>query len=413
MLNFGPFKRINAFQGLMIDAAVWRDAHDYHREQLRLHHRALHGFGVVQGLDVGVVGTDNTLFVQAGVALDQLGNYIVVPQPIARRLETTVSGLLYVVLRFVDEPEPPDNGSAQSARVVEGFTLTVETQPPSGAYVELARFQHEPAAGPIRAAADPDKPGPNELDVRGRQIASVTGGIISNGVAPVQQQPTVVETIQPLTTAGSPMVTPQPGRTPTKPLVELGIATHRAKGWDIHSRGVRNLGREIEWAAGFPTQVHESISPAEAERVDLLYIAGHGRLTLNESEVAGILRLLERGGVVVGDGCAHGPNGDNGALEFALAFNALSTRLGRQTLELVGRNHPLLEARHLFAEAPTGARNSSRVLEAAGMLYCDADYGCAWQGGSPDQALTRMEIRDALEFGVNMALYRRGQSDAH
>ena len=32
------FRRVNPFQGLMIDAGVWLDAHEYHRNQMRLHH---------------------------------------------------------------------------------------------------------------------------------------------------------------------------------------------------------------------------------------------------------------------------------------------------------------------------------------------------------------------------------------
>jgi len=31
------FRRINPYPGLMIDAAAWRDAHEYHRDQVRLH----------------------------------------------------------------------------------------------------------------------------------------------------------------------------------------------------------------------------------------------------------------------------------------------------------------------------------------------------------------------------------------
>ena len=104
--------------------------------------------------------------------------------------------------------------------------------------------------------------------------------------------------------------------------------------------------------------------------------------------------------------CAAGPNGDGGAREFALSFVDLADRLGRQ-LGDVQRGHGLMRARHVFAILPTGARERARVLESNGVIYSDADYGCAWQGGTTDRPLVRGAIRDALEFGVNIAAFRR------
>jgi len=81
--------------------------------------------------------------------------------------------------------------------------------------------------------------------------------------------------------------------------------------------------------------------------------------------------------------------------------------LGRR-LTRVERTHKLFEARHVFGDPPAGAR-PARVLEADGVIYSDADYGCAWQGGVPQQPLPRSAIRDAFEFGVNMAVYHRAR----
>ena len=111
--------------------------------------------------------------------------------------------------------------------------------------------------------------------------------------------------------------------------------------------------------------------------------------------------------MLLGEGCRGGPNGETGAREFALSFVSLATRLGR-TLTRVDRGHALMTAGHVFGEPPTGSRANARVLEAGGMVYSDADYGCAWQGGATDHPLPRATIRDALEFGVNLAIFRRG-----
>jgi hypothetical protein len=46
------FKRVNPFEGLVVDADTWRDAHTYHRDQQRLHVLAYHQIGIVSGLEV-------------------------------------------------------------------------------------------------------------------------------------------------------------------------------------------------------------------------------------------------------------------------------------------------------------------------------------------------------------------------
>src|SRR6266536_641977 len=119
--------------------------------------------------------------------------------------------------------------------------------------------------------------------------------------------------------------------------------------------------------------------------------------------------MLGRGGLLFAEACAAGAEGEGGAREFALSFVELADRLGRQLAD-VQRGHALLSTRHVFAMLPAGSRERVRVLEANGIVYSDADYGCVWQGGRADAPLARGAIRDALELGVNVALFRRGVS---
>ena len=44
-------KRVNPFQGLVVDTDIWRDAHEYHRDQQRLHMLAFHNVGIVGGIE--------------------------------------------------------------------------------------------------------------------------------------------------------------------------------------------------------------------------------------------------------------------------------------------------------------------------------------------------------------------------
>ena len=63
-------KKVNPFQGLVIDADTWRDAHNYHRDQQRLHTLIFHEIGIVNGLEVTANDPpDLSLNINPGVAM--------------------------------------------------------------------------------------------------------------------------------------------------------------------------------------------------------------------------------------------------------------------------------------------------------------------------------------------------------
>jgi hypothetical protein len=191
----------------------------------------------------------------------------------------------------------------------------------------------------------------------------------------------------------------------SRSMLHLAVFEHGGAGWDAHADGVRWLARELGNSTTFDGQAVGARRASDTAEVEVLYISGHGPLSLSDDEADGISRVLENGGVVIGEGCAAGPSAEAGAREFAMSFVDLATRLGRQ-LSRVDRAHPLMSARHVFGEPPAGAR-APRVIESGGMVYSDADYGCAWQGGPAEKPLPRAAIRDAFEFGTNLAIYRR------
>jgi hypothetical protein len=144
---------------------------------------------------------------------------------------------------------------------------------------------------------------------------------------------------------------------------------------------------------------------SDVRGVDFLYLCGYATLAVTDADLAGLGQVLDQGGVIVGEGCAAGPNGEGGAREFAFSFAELASRLGRR-LSKIDRGHPIFVAHHIFSDPPAGGRTSARVMEAGGMVYSDADYGCAWQGGAAERPLGRTAIREAFEFGLNLVLYR-------
>jgi len=188
--------------------------------------------------------------------------------------------------------------------------------------------------------------------------------------------------------------------------LQVALAEHAGQGWDAHRDGLRWLAREARASTDFAVQSVDAVRLGDQPQVDVLYLSGHGGVAFDEQQVDAIRRVLDGGGVVIGEGCAAGPSGETGQREFAMAFVNLANQLQRQ-LTRVDRSHAVMHARHVFGEPPPGARPTPRVLESGGMVYSDADYGCAWQGGPPTQALPRATIRDALEFGTNLTIFRR------
>jgi Domain of unknown function (DUF4159) len=496
---FSQFRRINAHPGLMVDAQVWDDAHQYHRQQLHLHHLALHGWGIVQGLQVSIVpGAEDTLRIEPGLGIDPAGNFIVVSEPHTYHVTTRDKGAVYIVLQFREvlaEPAPPtpEKRATHPTRVIDAYRIQERDQLPNEPYLELARIERDPGTGSIAPAADPEHPRRNQLDLRsraqlgsaplptiaapspalvmaapdagtangslepridflaeqvrqlGERLASLSSSApppplpeqrrhselvaadpqveqlvarvetLARGLAALEQQAArgadaealrqdLARVREQVGTLASQIAAQAPAQ-PAAPRVRLAVAQHGGQGWQAHRAGLGFLARELGSATSLIGEVLEPISAVDPRGVHLMYLSGYGALALDDAEVDGISRLLESNGVLVGEGCAGGPDGENGARQFAMAFVDLSNRLGRR-LSKVDRAHPLMTARHVFGEPPAGARTTARVLEADGMLYSDADYGCAWQGGANDRPLPRATIRDALEFGVNLAVYR-------
>jgi hypothetical protein len=541
-----PLRRVNPIPGMMIDVETWRTAHDYHRDHARLHHLALHGWGIVRGLDVLVGKSVNALLIQPGVAIDPAGNFVIVDQEQVCRVKARTRGTIYLALRYRDAPGEHQANPATAGpqtRVLESFSIEERTLAPTDTDVELARIDFDPQSAPIRPAADPNNPGQNEVDTRWRMLlssagvpaprlteqaqsapppaqtdasqmdgmharlddiarqvsvlwqrpqASATGrsdagseGAVSDGATDLvlldlrqrfeglaQRVNDLGERLQVLSTeredaagqhqaladqlgelvrqgdAAAPElaqlrerldhVTPELERlaasveplqrqlqqladrseavverawqTPDAPPereLRLAVGRMRADGWDQHRAGLRLLGQELAATVEPSARVLDEVQLSDVAQVDLLYLTGYSALGLDEAEIQGIARVLEAGGVVLAEGCAAGPSGEAGAREFAFSFIELAQRLGRR-LTRVERTHKLFEARHVFGDPPAGAR-PARVLEADGVIYSDADYGCAWQGGAPQQPLPRSAIRDAFEFGVNMAVYHRAR----
>lgn len=390
--NLGRFqlKKINPFQGLIIDADAWRDAHNYHRDHLRLHLLAFHQAGILEGLGVTAGSPPGMhMDVAPGIAVDPEGNVIVVPQAQRYRLQTQKPGVVYIVIQFREvacEPyQPPDGG--QPTRLLDAYRIQERDALPSEPYLELARIDFDPAAGPIRDAMAHVVPGKNALDSRFRKTCSAVA---------VEKQPPAM---QPETTGKPPM-----------PKLVVGYCVLSGPDKALHRTGLQNLARKLGGQQGVAAVVEDVAPGQDLSGCSLLYLTGTGRFDIDAGHQESLGRFLQAGGVIFGEGCSGGQAeaSSRAVRDFGLAFNQLAGQLKRK-LESVKRGHPLLSALHVFAEIPPGCE-SGMLMEGGQMVYSGSDYGCAWQGGRDNGPLPREVIRASFEMGENIMAYARTRS---
>ena len=383
-------KRVNPFQGLVIDADAWRDAHNYHREQMRLHVLAFHEPGIVEGL--GLVANkpaDLMVTVQPGIGVDPEGNVIVVPQKQQYRLQTQKAGSVFLVIQFREVPgepyQPPDGG--QPTRMLDAYRIQERDKLPTEPYIELGRIEFDPAGGVIRDAKAVSSPARNEIDLRFRKSVG----------------PAIVE--RPIEEPSRPAVE-RVGREPH--VLAVGHAVLGDAPTEMHVSGLRNLLGELSRDGGSVASLEHNV-PLDKDLTcySFLYLTGNSRFDLDSAQQAGLVAFLQSGGGILGEACSAPPEAgqSRGAKDFGFAFNQLAGQLKRK-LEIVKRGHPVLSSMHVFSDVPQGAQNGM-LLEGGRMMYSASDYGCAWHGGHDNQPLPRDVIRGAFEIGANIAAYAR------
>lgn len=366
-------RRVNPYKGLVIDVPIWADAHNYHRDQQRLHALSMHGYGVVTGLDVVAWNPpDNSVVIYPGVAVDPDGNVIVVTEPQRFNIRTEESGTAYVAVEYSEIPQQMtrslDGESEEPQYILEAYRIGEQRQAPSGPFMELARIAVSGDNAVVMDARNPLAPGPNEIDTRFRSLAGpwdrgrITMALVDDAASLGHQEG----------------------------LFNLAQSINRTTDYRAHFRGAVGLGEEIR-------------------DCDLLCMCGSDEFALTADQATVLSNFLGRGGVLLGETCHTEGQPAKG---FSQAFASLAQNLGRN-LRTVERGHLLLKNCNLFAAPPVGLDGPAMLMEDQGMLYSDGDFGCAWAGGRPDKPLSREAIRDALEMGANIAVYAQQRAHYH
>lgn len=157
--------RLNYFDGRLLTAEDFRTEQAYQLGRARRHNRHMHGWGVINGLDVRVVG--NFVEVSPGAAIDCAGNELVVEVGVALSMPAGARRLV-ALLRYVEhgvDPLPalhadPSGGeSVQFARIEEGCELHLD---------DTIAFDEHPALPPGSPGCGEPHPVPIALMQRPR-----------------------------------------------------------------------------------------------------------------------------------------------------------------------------------------------------------------------------------------------------
>jgi hypothetical protein len=141
-----PLSRPNFYQGRLLDAAAFEAEQDYHREKLRRHNRALHGVGIVHGLDVRVERVDGepNIVITPGYAIGPEGEDLALPCGLRVPTPSTAAPV-FVTLRYCERAHAPaavDAAPAAMTMTEEGASVGLHAvvAPPAMA---LARLVHD------------------------------------------------------------------------------------------------------------------------------------------------------------------------------------------------------------------------------------------------------------------------------
>ena len=445
-----PLQRLAVRNGLLLDAERWQVAHNYHRQRQNLHYQALHLPGIVCGLTVAVIPAPEDvsyryrdqrwLQVSSGLAIDALGNLIVIDHPVNFHLASVVEGQphwVYLVVRYVD-PEGLQR-SHPSEIVAETFRIDERKRPPDALEVEICRILLPPGDATLSPATDVFAPGLGELDMQYRvparlrpqatvRVAFATTGIAHEDTRIRHNLSSLLDTTNTLypALAGEHDITTVTFST-----------THTAHGTAQNGNGIppnRNGTALNGKNQGIPSLT----------RCDLLYLNHRQCLNLPATAHVMLQQFLAQGGVMLVELPDRDGNFEEltaianelenaiadlqGAHRFSDLRNQLKdqqlaisdnlktrlkatqkalvdklTRSGIEGITLTGpdANHPLRRTPFGFSQWPILRFEPLRIFAGGGIVFVLGDLSAAW-AAPPERALPRERVRSAQELGINI-----------
>jgi len=137
-------KRVHYFDHQFLKVHDFQAEQNYHLEMRRLHNRLLHGWGVVDGLEVKQKGKRD-ITIEPGMAMDSQGREILVSSPVTCKLVSVESNThVFIALGYQETWEESDHyssgGIEDYTRVTESLKIEEMKEPlRDGSLITLAR----------------------------------------------------------------------------------------------------------------------------------------------------------------------------------------------------------------------------------------------------------------------------------
>ena len=416
-----PLERLHVSDGLLLTADRWQVAHAYHRQRQNLHFQALNQPGIVCGLGVRVIPAPTQvsmqyrdrrwLQVQPGMAIDQQGNPIVVPEPIEYRITARpmINPMtIYLVVRYVD----PDQLAAvadTTTVVQETFRLEEQITPPDALDVELCRIHLLPGEVELETPIDCFFPEANQVDLRHRQFVRSRpqrvvrlGQVRSND--PEQDQrvadgfTALLESLDGLYPSLQGGATIAVETLDEDGLPDCDLLYLRYEQFTTFSdEQAQRLGRHL--AGGGVAMVGMSAQQANLEKLSQAQYEVRSAIATmqNESQqMTSLLRELMTELIEI-DACIAQEIQRIAVVVDNFARRTQVALRGNGRLE---QRHPLRRQPFRFSRLPVLNQTAVQILNWGGIVLVMGDLMAAWD--DDDLGLSREEIRSAQELGINL-----------
>lgn len=370
-----PFERLNATDGLMINADRWKRAHNYHRQRQNALYQAINQPGIVCGLGVRTITAPTSsknrdrrwVQVQPGIAIDLYGNPIVIPRSFDYHLDTQPSGSEPITVYLVASYRDPDELQREqhSEMIQETYRLEETTAPPSPQEVELCRILMQPGTPEISHPQDVFFPGYNQIDLRYRVQAQTRPQALLR-IAQIQRDD------------------PECDRN----FFNLNYLLQSVEALYPAFRGGDEVGQ---------VTFGEKLNTLQA--YDLLYLTGQQKLELGAGELKTLKAYLSSGRVLLVDV-------PSSAEELIQTVQQLAQQMGTplQPLKSLRRSHPLRTRPFLFAALPLVQQQPVQLFVGEGIVLSIGNLASAW-GLDEELNLSRLVLRTAQELGINLLHY--------
>jgi hypothetical protein len=409
------FERLHISDGLAINADRWQQAHTYHRQRQNFQYQSLHEPGIVYGLGVSIVPDqpdDRLLHIQPGVAIDILGNPIVVPQVeefcITSEPDAGQAMLVYLAVNHVD---PDDLRRATTAKTVRETFRIVEKLHLDPRDVEICRIDLQSGFAGIHLPENVFAPTANQLDFRGRcqpqlhpQFRVQVGQVTSNHSTDAITQMGLSDLLRSLP-ALYPALRGQP-TVQTYSAQTLGRSALDCQLLYVPYAVLLTLPNPaLQKLQTFLTQgavVLVTIDFAEAELLDLLQISQELHIGLKEAERDPDL-FDQTGAQLEAEIAAIATAVTQRLVEIQQELGAIAPQLGLDLSESgeLAIDHPLRWQPFTFSQFPTRFDQPIYVRAWGGLVLLVGDLSQSW-GRTAQPEVPRDVLRSAQEWGINL-----------